>query len=219
MTRKRHMDAATALRIICAEAVQAWYYREIKAGVREPLPANTLSNSKRQRVLEASGYRCDSCGAAGYLEVDHIWPRCKGGQHWIINLQALCEPCHDQKGTTLRLRSPVALAVLVPILGPGLRRVLRWAWLLVAWLVALIAAHPVATGAVVGGIAAYFAVRWLREREGEDGERRYVRIGRAAKETARERAHGVRKGAANLARGIKGGFGSVSVSLWRRSAA
>ena len=199
MTRKRHMDAATALRIICAEAVQAYYYMQIKAGAREPLPANTLSYSKKQKVLEASGYRCNYCGSEGYLEVDHIWPRCKGGQHWMINLQALCEPCHEQKGTKLVLRSPEALAVLVPILGPGLRRVLRWAWLAVAWLVALVAAHPVATAVVVGGTAAYFAVRWLRERDETDGERRYVRIGRAAKDAGGNGAARVRDGVRGLA--------------------
>ena len=213
MTRKRPMDAVTALRIICAEAVQAYCYREIKAGMREPLPANTLSYSKRQRVLGASGYRCNYCGSEGYLEVDHIWPRCKGGQHWMINLQALCEPCHEQKGTKLVLRSPEALAVLVPILGPALKRVLRWAWLVVAWIVALIAAHQVATAAVVSGTAAYFAVRWLREREEEDGKMRYQRIGRTVKDVARKRADRVREGAANTARGIKDRVGSVRVPV------
>ena len=219
MTRKQDMDAATALRIICAEVVQAWYYREIKAGVREPLHANTLSYSKRQRVLEASGYRCNYCGAAGYLEVDHIWPLCKGGQHWIINLQALCKPCHARKGNKLELRSPEALAVLLRSLGPLGGRLARWALLVLVWIIRVIAAHPYATAAVVGGVAlvggAYFATRWLREREDEDGEMRYERIGRAVKDTARTRSADVRDGACNMARGLVGRVGSVRVPTLR----
>lgn len=192
MTGKQQMDAATALRVICAEAAQAYYYSEVKAGVREPLHANGFSNSKRQRVLAASGYRCESCGSEGYIEVDHIWPLCKGGQHWMINLQALCKPCHARKGTKLVLRSPEALAVLVGSLGPLGSRLARWALLVVAWIIRVIAAHPYATAAVVGGVAvvggAYFATRWLREREEEGGEMRYQRIGRSVKDVARTRA-------------------------------
>lgn len=222
MTRKQQMDAATALRIICAEAVQAYYYSEIKAGVREQLHANGLSNTKRQKVLEASGYRCDSCGAAGYLEVDHIWPLCKGGQHWVINLQSLCKPCHDLKGIKLELRSPEALAVLLRSLGPLGGRLARWALLVLVWIIRVIVAHPYATAAVVGGVAvvggAYFATRWLREREGEDGEMRYQRIGRTVKDTTRTRAVDVRDGAANVARGIMDRVGSVRVPIPARFA-
>ena len=215
MKRKQRMDAATALKIICAEAAQAYYYMQIKAGVRKPMLAGGLSVWMRLKVLDAYEHSCNHCGATDDLEIDHIWPLSKGGLHWEVNLQVLCSHCNKKKGNSLRLRSPEALAVLVPILGPGLRRVLRWAWLVVAWLVALIVAHPVATAAVVGGIAAYFAVRWLRERDETDGDRRYVRIGRAAKASARERANGVREGAANLARGFKGGVGSVSSLVHR----
>lgn len=215
MTRKQRMDAATALRIICAEVVQAWYYMQIKAGVRKPLLAGGLSVWMRLKVLDAYEHSCNHCGATDDLEIDHIWPLSKGGLHWEVNLQVLCSHCNKKKGNSLQLRSPEALAVLVPILGPGLRRVLRWAWLAVAWLVALIVAHPVATAAVVGGIAAYFAVRWLRERDETDGERRYVRIGRAAKDGGGNGAARVRDGVRGLARGIKGGVGSVSSLVHR----
>lgn len=217
MTRKHDMDAATALRIIFAEALQACYYREIKAGIREPLPANSLSSSMKQRVLEAYDHRCGYCGATANLEIDHIWPRCKGGQHWMVNLQPLCSiPCHKDKGTNLELRSPEALAVLLRSLGPLGGRLARWALLVVAWIVRVVVAHPYAT-AVVGG--AYFATRWLREREEEDGEMRYQRIGRTVKDVARTRAADVREGATNMARGLVGRAGSVRVPRPRRSTA
>ena len=186
MTNQQRMDEATALKIICAEAVQAYYYAEIKAGEREPLPANGLSNAKKQRVLEAYDHRCNYCGATDNLEIDHIWPRSKGGQHWMINLQPLCKTCHDPKGDKLVLRSPEAVAVLIPVIGPCLRPLARWALLVVAWIIRLVAAHPYATAAVVSVTAACLAVRWLREEM--DGERRYARIGRAVKTEAQQRA-------------------------------
>lgn len=215
MTQQQPMDAVTALRIICAEAVQAYYYREIKAGIREPLPANSLSSSMKQRVLEAYDHRCSYCGATDNLEIDHIWPRCKGGQHWMVNLQVLCQPCHGPKYDKLELRSPEALAVLLRSLAPLGGRLARWALLVVAWIFRIIVAHPYATAAVVGGVAvvggAYLATRWLRERDEVDGEMRYERIGRTVKSAARTRVADVRDGATNMARGLVGKAGSVRV--------
>lgn len=216
MTRKQDMDAATALRIIFAEAAQAYYYSEIKAGGK-PLLAGGLPHWKKLMVFDAYGYRCNHCGTTDNLEVDHIWPLSKGGQHWLINLQILCSPCNKKKGNKLELRSPEALAVLLRSLGPLGGRLARWALLVLVWIIRVIVAHPYATAAVVGGVAvvggAYFATRWLREREGEDGEMRCQRIGRTVKDTARARAADARDGATNAVRGIMDRAGSVRVPV------
>jgi hypothetical protein len=68
----------------------------------------------RAVVLERDGYRCRACGwtpgdpvplKAGTsrpvfrgLEVDHIWPRSKGGVDAEGNFQALCTTCNCKKG-------------------------------------------------------------------------------------------------------------------------
>ena len=52
----------------------------------------------RLAVLDRDGYRCQSCGRAGILEVDHIIAMQDGGDAWAMdNLQALCRGCHIEK--------------------------------------------------------------------------------------------------------------------------
>ena len=48
---------------------------------------------------------CAKCGLAGdsLFEVDHIFPRFKGGKHHLGNLQWLCKACHRKK-TNLEMR-------------------------------------------------------------------------------------------------------------------
>ena len=62
----------------------------------------------RLKMLDKAGWRCQQCGRAGRLELDHIKPISKGGDHWAeSNLQILCrDPCHFLKtGSENRLNS------------------------------------------------------------------------------------------------------------------
>lgn len=52
---------------------------------------------RRQAIIRAR-YRCQQCGRAGRLEVDHIKPAFEGGDEWDFdNLQVLCRACHIAK--------------------------------------------------------------------------------------------------------------------------
>lgn len=54
----------------------------------------------RARLLEAAGYRCQKCGKAGRLEVDHKKPWRDNPDIDFYdpdNLQVLCVSCHAQK--------------------------------------------------------------------------------------------------------------------------
>ena len=51
----------------------------------------------RRRVLERDGYRCQHCGRAGRLEIDHRVRVEDGGGDEPENLQALCSACHIAK--------------------------------------------------------------------------------------------------------------------------
>lgn len=54
--------------------------------------------SLRLKVLNRDGHRCQACGKAGWLEVDHRQPIARGGDPWdMANLQALCRHCHSRK--------------------------------------------------------------------------------------------------------------------------
>ena len=51
----------------------------------------------RKTVLDAAGWRCQSCARYGN-EVDHIEPLHRGGAPWATaNLQVLCAGCHAEK--------------------------------------------------------------------------------------------------------------------------
>lgn len=52
--------------------------------------------------------RCSYCGGAGGT-VDHIIPRCRGGEDAVMNIAGACNGCNSRKGsrdlmTYLRLR-------------------------------------------------------------------------------------------------------------------
>ena len=52
----------------------------------------------RRVILDRDAWRCQSCGKAGRLEVDHILAVHLGGDFWdAANLQALCVGCHIHK--------------------------------------------------------------------------------------------------------------------------
>ena len=57
-------------------------------------------NKLRLKMLDAANWRCRKCGkASGRMELDHIIPISKHGDHWAeSNLQILCrDPCHFAK--------------------------------------------------------------------------------------------------------------------------
>ena len=48
--------------------------------------------------------RCERCGAAAKLEVDHVVPVSEGGDGSLENAQALCHACHTTKTASERRR-------------------------------------------------------------------------------------------------------------------
>lgn len=83
----------------CAtEIVQS--YDETHGGEKvQARPRPQLSVSARWRVLRRDNYTCMSCGETERpLHVDHIIPRCQGGDDDEDNLQALCDKCNLKKG-------------------------------------------------------------------------------------------------------------------------
>ena len=53
----------------------------------------------REYLLEKWGRKCAYCDASDRrLEVDHIWPKSRGGSNQVSNLVISCEPCNQAKG-------------------------------------------------------------------------------------------------------------------------
>lgn len=63
---------------------------------RRPIPRDL-----RLTVWKRDGGRCTSCGAAFDLQYDHVIPVALGGATSEQNLQLLCGPCNQRKGSSI----------------------------------------------------------------------------------------------------------------------
>lgn len=72
---------------------------ESNRGVRRRGTTQVLTVSQWQEVLEYFGHRCAYCnGAPERLEIDHIIPVTRGGQHTPDNVVPACRSCNARKG-------------------------------------------------------------------------------------------------------------------------
>lgn len=53
----------------------------------------------RAMVLDADGHECVYCGAHTDLQIDHVFPRARGGTDAFENLVTACRSCNASKGT------------------------------------------------------------------------------------------------------------------------
>ena len=66
-------------------------------------PRNGVRPSTRFLVFKRDMYTCRICRRSGVeLVLDHVIPVCRGGSDAIENLQALCVPCNQGKGSSLQ---------------------------------------------------------------------------------------------------------------------
>jgi hypothetical protein len=63
---------------------------------RAPIPRDI-----RYAVFERDGGSCVECGGNFDLQYDHVIPLALGGANTLGNLQLLCAPCNQRKGSTL----------------------------------------------------------------------------------------------------------------------
>ena len=57
-----------------------------------------------KRKLFASQSNCRICGSASELQIDHIYPKSKGGSDILGNLQVLCGKCNLKKSNKFQSR-------------------------------------------------------------------------------------------------------------------
>jgi 5-methylcytosine-specific restriction endonuclease McrA len=55
----------------------------------------------KRAVFERDGGCCAECGSNFEIQYDHIIPVARGGANTVANLQILCAPCNQRKGTSL----------------------------------------------------------------------------------------------------------------------
>lgn len=67
-------------------------YKLNRLNQRPPIPQDV-----RREVFRNAGYKCVYCQSSYLLEVDHIYPRSRGGADHISNYQCLCQACNRHK--------------------------------------------------------------------------------------------------------------------------
>ena len=59
-----------------------------------------FSDAKKAKIRRKYNNRCAQCGNGGQrLTIDHVVPLADGGSNDISNLQLLCGPCNQRKGS------------------------------------------------------------------------------------------------------------------------
>ena len=61
------------------------------------MPYRTVILS-RKNVLRRDRFRCQYCGSAHAVTIDHVLPKSRGGRDSWENLVAACIPCNNRKG-------------------------------------------------------------------------------------------------------------------------
>ncbi len=79
----------------------------LHSGVRRPTPELKIS---RKSVLARDGYTCVYCGSRETLTLDHVFPRCRGGETSWENVVCSCLKCNNKKGN----RTPSECGLRLP---------------------------------------------------------------------------------------------------------
>ena len=69
--------------------------------VKVPLSRIISNKPSRSMIYKRDNHTCQYCGSTTRLTIDHVIPRCRGGQDTWENLVVACSSCNTKKGNTL----------------------------------------------------------------------------------------------------------------------
>jgi 5-methylcytosine-specific restriction endonuclease McrA len=78
--------------------------------VKLPLSRIVSCKPSRAMIYKRDNNTCQYCGAKTRLTIDHVIPRCRGGQDTWENLVVACSTCNTKKGNTLLEQTGMKLA-------------------------------------------------------------------------------------------------------------
>jgi len=101
-----------AIVLLLKEKAQALSDRVIRLVNYVKLPLSKILSTKpsRQMIYKRDNNTCQYCGSTARLTIDHVIPRCRGGEDTWENLVVACSSCNTKKGNTLLEQTNMKLA-------------------------------------------------------------------------------------------------------------
>ena len=95
-------DWKRAVVLLLKEKAQLLSARVIRLVNYIRIPFNKIMSQKptRSMIYERDEHTCQYCGAKKNLSIDHVIPRCRGGEDTWENLVVACSSCNVKKGST-----------------------------------------------------------------------------------------------------------------------
>lgn len=80
-----------------AEKISARVIR-LKTYIRTPIGRAAREKPTKAAIYRRDNFSCQYCGSTRSLTIDHVVPRCRGGQDTWENLVLACYSCNAKKG-------------------------------------------------------------------------------------------------------------------------
>ena len=95
-------DWKRAVVLLLKEKAQLLSARVIRLVNYIRIPFNKIMSQKptRSMIYERDEHTCQYCGSKKHLSIDHVIPRCRGGEDTWENLVVACSSCNVKKGST-----------------------------------------------------------------------------------------------------------------------
>jgi 5-methylcytosine-specific restriction endonuclease McrA len=95
-------DWKRAVVLLLKEKAQLLSARVIRLVNYIRIPFSKIMSQKptRSMIYERDEHTCQYCGAKKNLSIDHVIPRCRGGEDTWENLVVACSSCNVKKGST-----------------------------------------------------------------------------------------------------------------------
>lgn len=101
-----------AVVLILKEKAQVLSARVIRLLEYITIPFSRVSMTKpsRQMIYKRDDHTCQYCGSTKRLTIDHVLPKCRGGEDTWENMVVACSSCNTKKGSRLLEQTGMKLA-------------------------------------------------------------------------------------------------------------
>lgn len=105
-------DWKRAICLLLKEKAQMLSKRVIRllTYIRIPFSNKITQKPSRSMIYKRDGNKCQYCNSTRNLTIDHIIPKCRGGQDSWENLVVSCSPCNTKKGDKLLENTGMSLS-------------------------------------------------------------------------------------------------------------